>query len=129
MHTDSISSFELDSWAEFENAVRDVMLDYRNFVWRGQASSSWLLEPTLDRLLKRLNKLHDPNIRSEHLTRFKYASRSRRGKAPADLQTENAWWALGQHNGLATPLLDWTTSPYVAAYFAFILEDNDQATH
>lgn len=114
-----IWEIDLSSWKYFHDFVRQEMLDYSHYIWRGQRDSSWKLDSSLDRILRA--KL--PNLRStfaqNHLNAFKLATRGRRGNNPARIDDENEWWALGQHHGLATPLLDWTDSPFVALYFAY----------
>lgn len=114
----SVEEKEAKDWNDFFSFITSN-LDYKHFIWRGQRDSSWLLEPTLDRVLKKMSIQGNEYLISQHLRNFKYASRGRRGAHPAILQDENDWWALGQHHGLTTPLLDWSRSPFVAAYFAF----------
>ncbi|UQB76603.1 FRG domain-containing protein [Pseudomonas shirazica] len=110
----SIVEYTLSSWKYFSDFINQEMLDYTTYVYRGHGDSSWKLEPTLDRIIK---APISPR-RAAHLERFKFETRGRRGANPARMDSENDWWALGQHHGLATPLLDWTESPFVALFFA-----------
>lgn len=110
---------EFSSWKYFHDYVRQEMLEYSHYVWRGQRDSAWKLESSLDRLLRAKLPSHRSRLATSHLEKFKYAVRGRRGANPSRIEDENEWWALGQHHGLATPLLDWTESPFVALYFAF----------
>lgn len=107
---------EFSHWKGFVLYLNDEFLNYTEYVYRGQGDSTWLLTPTIDRVIKQPGS----EVRYQHLDRFKKATLGRRGLNPQIFKNENDWWALGQHHGLATPLLDWTESPFVALYFAAI---------
>ena len=127
---DGVQEFRLDSWREFFDLTVDVLANKPAFIYRGQANYNWPLYSTIDRLQIRYPKRKNltgntpqhfnrpPLLEDEHLDAFRRAIRGRRGSNSPSLSSDEIW-ALGQHHGLATPLLDWTRSPWVALFFAF----------
>jgi hypothetical protein len=104
------------SWGSFMEIVERYSLKQDLFSWRGQSDSSWRLESKLSR--DRPEMVQNPGWTSLHLSGFKHAALGRQFDLAPE-ESENRWWAVGRHAGLATPLLDWSMSPYVAAFFAF----------
>lgn len=86
-----------------------------DWVFRGHKDHNWSLASTLERIGSKSLEL-----RENHLNRFRKECRRtlKENTHLLDLD-ENEFWAMGQHYGLATPLLDWSYSPYVALFFAF----------
>jgi hypothetical protein len=119
---DGVQNIDLPSWVEFSKYVDNTLPNPHDYIFRGQRRSSWKLDTSLDRVSKILEQ---PVNEHDHLVQFQRSTLGRRGANPQELDEEK-WWALGQHYGLWTPLLDWTESPFVAMYFAFAERNKKQ---
>lgn len=108
-----------ESWLHLKELLTEKYAGKLGFVFRGHADKDWSLESTLSRLSKRISSDIPPEtITKNQLEVFRRKIRGLRGENPKELR-DFELWALGQHYGLCTPLLDWSESPYIAAYFAF----------
>jgi hypothetical protein len=130
-----IREWTLTSWTEFVEFVKDKELCWSTLIYRGQANADWKVTSTLDRLEQRFPTTPNPGGKPDHfncprverkiqIDRFKEMARGRLAFHIPDTE-EDEWWALAQHHGMATPMLDWAYSPFVALYFAFEEETCD----
>lgn len=116
-----VPSCRIESWTAFEKLLSESGHDVGGeMIYRGQRRHEWQLAATLTRQFDG-GAIRD-DVSGKLLRKFSLAMRGR----GFDLQdhTDNEVWAFGQHYGLATPLLDWTESPFVALFFAFADEDS-----
>lgn len=115
----SIEKETVEDWEALVTTLDDYFKHFNDYIFRGQADAEWKLESTLARALKTtsLNSKEREQLENAHLTNFKV---NLRGRSNYDLRnvSDDELWAIGQHFGLFTPLLDWTWSPYVALYFS-----------
>ncbi len=125
---DQTTRLEIESWerlaglAEFLDTGDGLSSPY---LFRGHENAEWRLEPTLHRAAT-LEGTRPLPAADNLLALESKATKRFRAAAPNELpaatfsatNTELEWWTLMRHYGAPTRLIDWTTSIFIAAYFA-----------
>lgn len=119
----------IENWRDFTLLLDNDFFNRADtqLVFRGHRRYDWSMTPTLGRLAP--SGIITQRLADTQLALFRQAIRGRTTDHVllVDEEQEDELWSIGQHHGLMTPLLDWTYSPYVALFFAFLKEDqNDE---
>jgi len=144
-----MQEINLNSWEEFEERVQELTNEnvkkrhLSKLLYRGQGDSTWGLNTTLERHGKmkltleeyhRLISVVKPQIESFTRNNWNILSypddfniwiEENNSYIPhafsssPEFQDTLRYMVYLRHYGFPSPLLDWTLSPYIAAYFAF----------
>src|ERR1035437_6828640 len=109
--------FRLTSWEAFLKLV--VQAPYSNWAFRGERDERWPLYSSLSRYLKNFGV--DPRAWVDQESRILRVFKRKAHQflvQPPEPDDDFQWLALMQHHGAPTRLIDFTWSPYVAAFFA-----------
>jgi len=111
-------------WQEYKTKIVAHLFPSRifsrgTFLFRGQSDPKWELKSSYDRWFEaaQLGESKRMPLAQRLLDRFRHELPAvEPGDIPPD---EMGVLALAQHYGLPTRLLDWSESPYIAAFFCF----------
>ncbi|WP_215843655.1 FRG domain-containing protein [Acidithiobacillus montserratensis] len=104
------------NWQDFKKEVGDVG-PLRRYIFRGQS-----LTNRLRTSYHRTNRSNIARYYKENVPELQHfmSSAHKDYLSLTELSDLISMLTLAQHHGYPTPILDWTKSPYIAAYFAFI---------
>ncbi|MCC6589633.1 MAG: FRG domain-containing protein [Bryobacterales bacterium] len=116
----------IETWKDFRDQLETD--EFRSWAFRGTADASWPMYSSLSRYLMAYGVHRDVWSRQEQriVRIFRRKSHLFLESPPAEDDTFE-WLALMQHHGAPTRLLDFTWSPYVAAFFALERTRTDAA--
>lgn len=112
-----IEELPVSSVDSFIKQVSDTYRGQSEVLFRGQRSAGWELRPRLGRMNWRMDYGHDP-LKAEGTLLEEF---ERLAVPHVGTKTIQGIWdlmALAQHHGLPTRLLDWTSNPLTALWFA-----------
>jgi hypothetical protein len=134
------------SWEGFEEELKRLTAEHARradpdtyvskMLFRGQSDSKWLLTTTLERYAPKLTQLtayYDRIHRARPLIEastgciwdipepgeYERWVTNKLGREPLAKMPGGEYLAYLRQHGFPSPLLDWSRSPYVAAFFAF----------
>jgi hypothetical protein len=134
---------KLDTWADFEKIIKDQSFDEITYpvrsgycIYRGVPNAEWKLETTLERkigenlavenyyrVIGRIKEKIETYTNQEWILPTYEDFLVNLKKRPCMMPTMDKevynYLAYLRHFGFPSPLLDWTISPFVAAFFAF----------
>ncbi len=117
----AIDETRFENFFEFIKNFQQILYPERGvfirdrFLFRGQGSSDFQLKSSFDRKFS----VFPVSKRVEIYKVLKSYIKDEINADAVECPEEGGFIGLAQHYGLPTRLLDWTTSPLVAAYFAF----------
>lgn len=119
MRTDEgrFETINVESW----DSLRDTLVSerFRGWAFRGQSDANWEVFSSLSRYLlrNRVNPQAWQLQESRILRIFRRKAHLFLDQPPSESESFE-WLSIMQHHGAPTRLLDFTWSPYVAAFFA-----------